>query len=214
MDVIKDHSNLIGNVSGERVVIKDLGRKLESPKGGTRHYVLVRCSCGDESEVQYRRFYTSSSCSSCAGKRVITTHHTSHAMTNTRVYKIWSGMKTRVSNPNREKYAIYGGRGISVCERWNKFENFYEDMGEPPSNKHTLDRIDVNGDYSPDNCRWATPSRQARNRQTTKLYHGMCLMDWVDSIGCPYSFARYHIAKKGKSPSDVKSLWASRQEGN
>lgn len=90
------------------------------------------------------------------------------------LYGIWSSMVTRCSNPNRKHYDSYGGRGIKVCDRWlgeNGFENFVHDMGERPSLKHSIDRIDVNGNYEPSNCRWATTKEQCRNKRTTKYVY-------------------------------------------
>lgn len=82
------------------------------------------------------------------------------------LYGVWTSMKNRCSNPNVKNYDIYGGRGISVCERWrDNFENFLADMGDRPSKKHTLDRVNPDGNYEPGNCRWATLSEQAFNRR-------------------------------------------------
>lgn len=82
------------------------------------------------------------------------------------VYRIWRGMRSRCENPNQPHYPRYGGRGIKVCERWRDFANFLADMGERPSPRHSLDRIDSDGDYEPGNVRWATASEQRHNART------------------------------------------------
>jgi hypothetical protein len=98
-------------------------------------------------------------------------------------------MRARCLNPNCEKYANYGGRGIKVCERWMRsFEAFYEDMGPRPSPKHSIDRIDNDGDYEPGNCRWATDDVQRWNKRSSRPlleYDGrrMTVYEWAEVTG-------------------------------
>lgn len=98
------------------------------------------------------------------------TYFHTHKMTNTPVWSSWQHMKKRCDNKNHKDYHHYGGRGITYDKRWKKFENFYVDMGEKPSKLHTLDRIDVNGNYCKENCQWATRAMQSKNRRVNKWF--------------------------------------------
>lgn len=83
-------------------------------------------------------------------------------------YRSWQMMRNRCKNKRAQDYRYYGGRGITICERWDSFENFLADMGERPTPQHTLDRIDSDGGYCPENCRWETRETQAQNREYAK----------------------------------------------
>jgi len=93
-----------------------------------------------------------------------------HGKSKTSTYMTWYCMVGRCTKPEDVGFRWYGGRGIRVCERWLKFENFLEDMGEKPSKDHTLDRMDVDGNYELDNCRWATKAEQSSNRGYTRMW--------------------------------------------
>lgn len=102
-------------------------------------------------------------------------------------YRAWSHMRTRCMIPGRKDWARYGGRGIRVCQRWDSFAAFYADMGPKPSRSHSLDRIDVNGNYEAGNCRWATPIQQARNTCRNRVIafgaKSATLAEWSEHTG-------------------------------
>lgn len=103
-----------------------------------------------------------------------------------RAYATWARMKARCDNPNNPKYKHYGGRGISYCAEWKEFKGFYSDMGDPAP-KMSLDRIDVNGNYHKDNCRWATNLTQSNNRRTNRFltFQGetLSVAEWNRKLG-------------------------------
>ena len=105
-------------------------------------------------------------CKSCSVKetnlKIMAT--TRHGRYKTNTYHTWKNMKSRCNNPKNDSYIHYGGRGIQVCDRWNKFENFLEDMGERPEDRE-IDRINVDGNYEPENCRWVTKKENRNNRR-------------------------------------------------
>ena len=106
-------------------------------------------------------------------------------------YHAWENMKQRCSNIQGPAYGHYGGRGVQVCSRWLTFSNFYADMGDLPTPNHTLERVDVNGDYEPDNCVWATWKQQHNNtRKTHRLTafgENKSLTLWLDDYRCVVS---------------------------
>lgn len=147
-------------------------------------YRIVKCDCGIEKKVRIDHLKSGATIScGCVGKKNSRKAKITHGMSDTRVFKIWEGILYRCNNPVKN----YGNRGISVCDRWKDFEGFYEDMGDPPTKKHSIDRIDVNGDYCNKNCRWATQKQQTRNkRNNTILTHegkSLSIAGWSELTG-------------------------------
>lgn len=148
-----------------------------APSKGKNLYVNCICDCGKKTVVQ-KGHLGNGHTKSCGCLNY------THKMRDTPEYKAWSSMRGRCYKEYVFSYPIYGGRGITVCERWlNSFENFFADMGERPSKSHSLDRVDTNGNYEPGNCRWATPHEQTRNQRTNRWieYNGekLILSDWA-----------------------------------
>lgn len=111
-----------------------------------------------------------------------------HGMTGTRIKSIWSGMRRRCLDKNNPSYPEYGGRGITVCERWQaSLISFHQDMGHPPSEKHSLERVDNNGPYSPDNCIWILQKQQCRNTRRNRVItlngESLPVSAWAEKLG-------------------------------
>jgi hypothetical protein len=178
--------NLVGQKFGRLIV---LGKATSTNNKNSSW--RCKCICGNEVIVTRPNLIQNhtKSCG-CLNKDIVKTRCTTHGKTNSIVYKKWTDMKTRCTNSNTKGFKNYGGRGIVVCERWTKFENFLEDMGDPPENM-TLERIDNEKGYSPENCKWATATEQANNkRNNIKIeFNGKTksLRQWADEIGIPKS---------------------------
>lgn len=168
------------------------GRWTVLNRGGVvkrRVFWLCRCSCGEEKEVPAAALTKGKSRScGCLQKELSAERVRTHGMSNSRAYSIWQAMHARCKYESSPNYDRYGGRGIKVCSRWDAFENFLADMGEPPES-HSIDRIDFDGDYSPENCRWATSREQSNNKSTNKpiTCDGITLNqnEWAASLGMP-----------------------------
>lgn len=162
-------------------------------KRGRKHFWLCRCDCGNEIEVHQGDLRIKRSCG-CVLRG------TTHGLSKTPEYRAWNSMRTRCNNPNAKKYSDYGGRGIKCCPEWDSFEQFYKDMGAKPDPSYTLERKEVNGDYTPENCIWIPMSDQAKNKRTVKRYTFMdqtfTLPEWVTELGKPYHVL-YKRLRKG-----------------
>ena len=136
-----------------------------------RVFWMCRCDCGNEKRVRSAHL-RSGAVTGCGCDRyqkvatkVMAHGHASGGSTSP-IYNSWARMHDRCKNPKNVRFHRYGGRGIKVCDRWESFEHFLADMGESWAHGLSIDRIDNDGDYSPSNCKWSTPSEQASNRQT------------------------------------------------
>jgi hypothetical protein len=180
--------NLVGRVFGRWTVLREAGR-YQPPGGGRGGHVLwlCRCSCPAATErVELSVTLLSGHSLSCGCYQQLrasqSTRRHGGSANRRGWYSAWQHMWARCTQPTNQMYADYGGRGIYVCDRWRDSAAFYADMGERPSKRHSIDRRDNDGPYSPENCRWALPSEQSRNTRRNRwvTYHGttLCLIDW------------------------------------
>lgn len=191
--------SLIGVRSGKLIVVA------YSHKKGEDHFWVCSCDCGNTSVV--RRSHLSNghtkSCGCSSSRATMGARSLKHGATRTPEYNVWARMKQRCFDPNYKEFHLYGGRGITVCERWkDSSSNFLEDMGKVPKGME-IDRTDNNGNYSPDNCRWVTAKVNCRNRRTTRfLTHNgetMSVMDWSDRVGISGNIIRQRLDRQGWS---------------
>lgn len=153
---------------------------------------VCQCLCGNKPLITDNQLITgrATSCGCIRREKLLkrNTKH-GHAVRGKMLpeYGIWCGIKERCYNPNEKAYKYYGGRGISMSQKWqDSFENFYTDMGPRPSENHSIDRINNDGNYEPSNCRWATDREQAQNQSTTRLmtYNGktLTMTEWARTL--------------------------------
>lgn len=137
---------------------------------GTVLYWNCICDCGNEAIISAHSLNRgdAKSCG-CYHSELLTAANTTHGFSKSSECGIWYSMKQRCFNPKSKRYADYGGRGITMADAWREsFDTFYADMGPRPSSKHSIDRINNDGNYEPGNCRWATATEQARNQRKRK----------------------------------------------
>jgi hypothetical protein len=164
MKIGRPRTDLSGQRFGKLTVIS-----YHSSVIGAVYYLCV-CDCGriHKAIAANLKRGNTKRCAFCSGKGKVPVRNRTHGLRQTPEYVAWLNAKSRCYNPRVTHFDSYGGRGIKVCDRWlDSFENFYRDMGPRPSRKHSLDRIDVHGNYSPRNCRWATPQEQRDNYQNS-----------------------------------------------
>ncbi len=196
---------LIGKKFSEWTVLEYLGKFTRV------HKFKVKCSCGNESISDFIALTRgkSTKCRSCArkistkGEKNAAHKHGYSSLNHPyfRVYAIWCSMKRRCSSNKDSGYPSYGGRGIMVCKRWfDSFEKFLEDMGHPETHQ-SIDRIDVNGDYCPENCRWADQETQSNNTRPNVYYEfeGEKLSEtqWSRKLGIPRNKLMWWARKEG-----------------
>lgn len=135
-----------------------------------------------------------------------------HGLSHTKIYSIWKSMKLRCYSINHISYKRYGALGIGICDRWMVFENFFSDMGHPPTIYHQIDRINSKGNYEPPNCRWVTPKENSRNTKRNMMIRAFgksqCASAWSEELGIEKSTISWRI-KSGWSPERAVSEVAS-----
>jgi hypothetical protein len=197
--------NIAGQRFGSALAISPIGPMSKTARD---FRWLFACACGVEfgaSGSEARRG-TMTGCANCTAEKAATLKRT-HGATSTAEYRTWGAMKSRCLNPSSTHYRHYGGRGIRVCDEWlNSFEAFLRDMGPRPTPTATIDRCDVDGNYEPSNCSWASRATQANNKRNnhrvTIGHDTKTVAEWARIAGITESGIRARI-RRGSSGIDL-----------
>lgn len=206
--------NLVGHVFGYFVVIQPNGWR--TANSGKRTSIwLCQCHCGktavyDASKIHSKTMYGGTPSCGCMKHKTMSDKLKKHGLRQRSEYRIWALILQRCNNKNNPAFDRYGGRGISVCERWHKFTAFYADVGPRPTPKHSIDRINNNGNYEPGNVRWATAAEQANNTRTSVVLtlgdRSMTASQWSLVVGIS---AKTIGSRKRRGWSDEDALTIS-----
>lgn len=198
--------DLTGKNFGRLVCIS---ARTEFRSGRNKRFWTCQCACGNITEVETSSL-RSGNTRSCGCFRAESEREraVTHGLSHTRTHRIYLLMIDRCSRPSANQYPNYGGRGIKVCERWlSGFDAFFEDMGHPPTERHSIDRINNDGNYEPSNCRWATSREQGRNRRGLLMVNfkgsQVCLKEACEALDLHYGTVHSRIRKWGWSPEEA-----------
>lgn len=188
--------NMVGKKFNRWTILEVLGVE------NNRRYCKCQCECGTIKKVLLTEVKRggSKSCGCLAKERH---HKEANGLSKSRIYNIYCYMKSRCYNKNNARYKNYGGRGIKICDEWlNNFMNFYNwSMGNGYNDTLSIERIDVNGDYEPNNCKWITLQEQSYNKQNSRIYivngEKKCLQQLAIEYNITYSTLRQRVVKKG-----------------
>ena len=215
------------DLTGQKFKYLTVIEETEKDKNG-RTMWLCKCKCGNYHKActKYLLNGQTTSCG-CRRKQILadtTKKNTTHGLSNSEIYHRWSGMKSRCYNPNDNEYQNYGGRGIAICEEWKDFINFYNwAINNGYSENLTIDRINVNGNYEPDNCRWTDYKIQGNNtrRNHYLTYDGTTktMSQWADILGMSYYTLRarinqYHWSVERAFETPVRHISVANKSGN
>lgn len=203
-----------GIVYAKLTVIEYVGHLEKDHCKEKKIYWRCKCECGNEAVIAGNKIGRQKSCG-CIKLKITPKHESSiikvkyHKLsTEIPEYQTWQSIKARCYRLTHTKYKNYGGRGITVCDRWlNDFSAFFYDMGEKPTSKHSIDRIDVNGNYEPSNCKWSTNYEQANNKTTNRLipykgkFYSMSSLSIL--LGCKYTRLQTLFVRQGLSMEHI-----------
>jgi hypothetical protein len=195
--------DLTGQVFGRLTVVRFSHKT-------TVNYWECLCQCGASCAIQTANLRSGCTIScGCFQREGLRNRSKTHGMHGTPEYIAWIDMRQRCTNTQNAGYKNYGGRGIAVCEEWNSFEQFYADMGPRPSKDHSIDRIDNDGPYCKENCRWASHCVQINNRRATKTlsFNGetLTVSQWAQRLGVPRSTLQGRIERGWSIPDAIST---------